>query len=262
MAVVVADVSPTGRPKGEEAPMSRPDDLERSGEERTHDGALSRRQLLAASLAVAGAGLAPAHAAAAPPETEARSRLVGVTAAGTTAVEFRARFSQTGLTGEHFAAYGYLTNVAGLTEDDLFAGSPPSEATALLTAYAVGELVRRTVDQSVHSLDIEGTLTIYHRPAAGASFDDQDSFQVGTPVARFALTLQDIVTVFTTGKGLPTLTGDMRQTFADRLDGAGQSRRFGHVGARARLFATGIGTLLDPVTSNSILEMAGNWTIG
>jgi predicted PhzF superfamily epimerase YddE/YHI9 len=54
----------------------------------------------------------------------------------------------------------------------------------------------------------------------------------------------------------------MRQTFAAALDGAGRSRKFGHVGARARLFATGIGTLLDPATSNSALEMAGNWTIG
>jgi hypothetical protein len=133
-----------------------------------------------------------------------------------------------------------------------------SDSTALLTAYAEGELVRRTLDQSVHSLDIEGTLTIYQRAVPGASFADPASFTDGTPVATFAITLQDIVTVFATGRGLPTLTGDMRQTQSGKLSGGG--RNFGHVGARSRLFATGIGTLLNPDTFNSILEMAGNWT--
>jgi hypothetical protein len=132
-----------------------------------------------------------------------------------------------------------------------------SDTTALLTTYAEGELVRRTVDQSVHSLDIEGTLTIYQRAVPGASFADPASFTDGTPVATFAVTLQDIVTVLATGKGLPTLTGDIRQTQSGKLN---DGRNFGHVGARARLFATGIGTLLNPATFNSILEMAGNWT--
>jgi hypothetical protein len=232
--------------------MSRADDVNTTREDRTPDGGLSRRQLLTAGLAAAGAGLAAAPAAAAPPQADPA-------APGTTAVEFQARFAQTGPTGEHFEAYGYLTSVEGMAESDLFASAPLGEATALLTAHAEGELVRRTVDEVVHSLDIEGSLTIYQRSMPGATFADPPSFQVGKPVARFALTLQDIVTVFAPGKGLPTLTGDMEQTFAERLDGKGK-RKFGHVGARARIFATGIGTLLDPATSNAILSMAGNWT--
>src|SRR4029079_16079381 len=146
---------------------------------------------------------------------------------GTTAAEFRARFEQTGQTGEHFIAYGYLTAARELTDDDLLGGEAPSYATALLTAYAEGELVRRTVDQSVHSLDIEGTLTIYQRSSPGASFAQPGSFSEGTPVASFAITLQDIVTVFAPGMGLPTLTGDMRQTKSGALGGGG-GRNFGH----------------------------------
>jgi hypothetical protein len=219
-------------------------------------GSLSRRQVLTAGLAVAGAGAASLAAA---PAASAAGRPVAETQPGTTAAEFRARFAQTGPTGEHFAAYGYLTAADGTTDADLFQGASLSDATALLTAYAEGELVRRTVDQSVHSLDIEGTLTIYQRAAPGASFANPASFTDGTAVATFDITLQDIVTVFTTGKGLPTLTGDMQQTQSGRLsDGGG--RNFGHVGARSRLFATGLGTLLNPATFNSILEMAGNWT--
>ena len=241
--------------------MSRPGDFDNLPEDPMRDDPPSRRQILTAGLAAAGAGLVPAKASAVRLEADSPGRLVGIAAPGTTAVEFRARFAQTGSTGEHFVAYGYLTSAQGASVDDLFAGSPLSDSTALLTAYAVGELVRRTIDQSVHSLDIEGALTVYQRPGPGASFADPASFRIGTPVARFALTLQDIVTVFAPARGLPTLNGDMEQTFADRLDGAAGDRKFGHVGARARLFATGLGTLIDPSTFNSILEMAGNWTV-
>ena len=214
-------------------------------------GPISRRHVLTAGLAGAASLVAPVASASGKPVAE--------TQPGTTAAEFRARFAQTGPTGEHFTAYGYLTAADGATDGDLFLGASLTDTTALLTAYAEGELVRRTVDQSVHSLDIEGTLTIYQRAAPGASFADPASFTEGTAVATFAITLQDIVTVFATGKGLPTLTGDIRQTQSGKLsDGGGPN--FGHVGARSRLFATGIGTLLNPATFNSILEMAGNWT--
>jgi hypothetical protein len=239
--------------------MARDEDdrrLAADGEEQ--GGILSRRQMLSAGLAAAGASLAGAQPAGAEPPGWRR---LADPESGTTAAEFRARFAQTGPTGEQFVAYGYLTKVQGAGDDDLFSNDQPGDATALLTAYAAGQLVRRTVDQSVHSLDIEGTLTIYQRSVPGASFADPDSFQVGTPIAQFEVNLQDIVTVFAPGKGLPTLTGDLRQVSAHRLDGSHRHRTFGRVGAEGRLFATGIGTLLNPATFNSILEMAGQWTV-
>jgi hypothetical protein len=231
-------------------------DRDTTGETTSQTGSVSRRELLTAGI-VAGVG---AVTLAAAPGAAAAGRPVADSQPGTTAAEFRARFAQTGPTGEHFTAYGYLTAADGATDEDLFAGAPLSDSTALLTAVADGELVRRTVDQSVHSLDIEGTLTVYQRSAPGASFGAPASFSDGTPVAVFDITLQDIVTVFATGQGLPTLSGDMRQTQSGKFNGVGGSRNFGHVGNRCRLFATGIGTLLNPATFNSILEMAGNWT--
>ena len=221
--------------------------------------ALSRRQALtAATLLVAGGAAAqstPSRVA-----TESSGRLAEAPRADN-AAEFRARFVQTGVAGEAFAAYGYLTRAQGTTDSDLFAGTIHNETTALFTAYAAGSLVQRTLDRSVHSLDIEGTLTIYQRITAGASFNTPDSFRVGLPVARFDLTLQDILTVFVPGRGIPTLTGGMRQTLADRLVGPPVGRRFGRMGSRARFFATGIGDLVDPVTLNAFLEMAGNWVV-
>jgi hypothetical protein len=226
----------------------------------TRDTTVSRRRILTAGLAAAGAGLAGSTDAAAAPGVGPGSHLVGVAQAGSTAVEFRARFAQTGSTGEQFTAYGYLTTVHGATDDDLFAGAAHDETTALFTAYATGALVRRFHDQSVHAIDIEGELTIYQRLSPGASFADPASFQVGTVVARFAMTLQDVLTVIAPAKGIPTLNGDMRQTLAKHLLGSGPARTFGHREARARFFATGLGTLIDPVQVNSQLEMAGHWT--
>lgn len=217
----------------------------------TTDNGPSRREILTAGLAVAGAGLAPVQSATGP------RGMIGIAAAGSTAVEFQARLAQTGPAGEHFIAYGFLTRVEGAADDDLFLGSTHNETTALLTAYASGDLTRRIFDGSIHSLDVEGTLTVYQRDAPGANFADPNSFQIGTPVATFAITLQDVLTVFAPGKGLPTLNGDMQQTAADKL--ADRGRTFGRVGARARLLATGLGTLVDPVTLNSNLQMAGNW---
>ena len=243
--------------------MAHPDNADPANQHAAKQGAaLSRRRALSMAGAMAASvGAAAAHAEPSHDESDAGGGLVGEAPAPANAVEFRARFVQTGASGEDFAAYGYLTRAAGASPADLFWGSVFNETTALLTAYAAGTLSRRVLDQSVHSLDIEGSLTIYQRAAPGASFGSPASFQVGLAVARFDLTLQDILTVFAPAKGIPTLTGGMRQTLAEKLGGQPPGRRFGHTGSRARLFATGLGTLVDPVTLNAALEMAGNWVL-
>jgi hypothetical protein len=222
---------------------------------------VSRRQALTMAGLIAASAGSPTAQAAQHDASDTGGQRIGEAPAPANAVEFRARFVQTGQSGEEFAAYGYLTRASGASEADLFWGSAFNETTAMLTAFAAGRLARRVLDQSVHSLDIEGSLTIYQRPAPGASFGSPESFQFGVPVARFDLTLQDILTVFAPAKGIPTLTGGMRQTMAEKLTGLPDGRRFGRAGSRARLFATGLGTLVDPVTLNAALEMAGNWVI-
>jgi len=242
--------------------MADRDDADSTPRAADDGGALSRRSALtAAGLLAAGAGVASAQTASSRPGTETSGRQIGNAPAPANAVEFRARFAQTGNSGESFTGYGYLTRASGAEDADLFAGSLFNETTALLTAYATGNLARRILDQSVHSLDIEGTLTIYQRPSPGATFADPTSFEVGVAVARFDLTLQDILTVFAPAQGIPTLAGAMRQTLAGPVAGGRPDRRFGHVGSKARLFATGLGSLVDPVTLNANLEMVGHWVI-
>ena len=225
-------------------------------------GRLSRRQVMTASAVAAGAGLAsiPARAGAA---TGGQAVSLGVS--GTTTVEFRGRVTQSGSSGQSFTSYGYLIRASNADESGLFAstppGTPPSEKTALLTAYATGDLQARVTDVSVHSLDIVGTMTVYQRSEPGASFDDPSSFQVGTAVASYDMTLQDVLTVFAPGQGLPTLTGDMLQTATATLSGPLAGQKFGRPGAQLRFFATGLGTLTDATKPNSQLEIAGNWSI-
>jgi hypothetical protein len=221
-------------------------------------GGLSRRQVMTASAVAAGVGLAsiPARAGAA-----AGGQAVSLGVSGTTTVEFRGRVTQSGSSGQSFTSYGYLIRASNADESGLFAGPPLSETTALLTAYATGDLQARVTDVSVHSLDIVGTMTIYQRSQPGASFDDPSSFQAGTAVASYDMTLQDVLTVFAPGQGLPTLTGDMLQTAAATLSGPLAGQKFGRPGAQLRFFATGLGTLTDPAKPNSQLEIAGNWSI-
>lgn len=180
---------------------------------------------------------------------------------GTTTVEFRGRIKQSGSSGQTFTSYGYLIRATHAKESGVFAGNPHNESTALLTAYATGRLTARVLDMSVHSLDIVGVMTIYQRSHPGADFSHPASFRVGTPVARYNMTLQDVLSVFAPGQGLPTLTGDMKQTAAHVLSGPLAGHQFGRTGTRLRFFATGLGTLTNPVTLNAQLEIAGNWSI-
>ena len=211
---------------------------------------------MTASAVVAGVGLASVPAQA---DAGTGGQAVSLGERGTTTVEFRGRVTQS---GDSFISYGYLIRASNAGDNALFSDpATPSDTTALLTAYATGDLLARVTDMSVHSLDIVGTMTVYQRSQPGASFNDPSSFQVGTAVASYDMTLQDVLTVFVPGQGLPTLTGDMVQTATATLSGPLAGQKFGRPGARLRFFATGLGTLTDAAKPNSQLEIAGNWSI-
>jgi hypothetical protein len=239
--------------------MFKEDDRVESATGETPDRGVSRRRVLTgAGLAVAG-GVAAAAATSTEVGAADTTGRVAVGRKGGTAAEFQGRIAQTGSSGQIFTAYGYLTAAEGAASTDLFAGSPRNETTALLTLYATGTLTNRVLDTEVHSLDISGSLSVYQRSAAGASFGDPSTFTVGAKVASFDMTLQDVLAVFLPGRGIPTLTGDMLQSFSGTLGGGLSGKKFGVAGLSLRMFATGLGTLVDPATLNSQLEIAGNW---
>ena len=221
---------------------------------------LSRRQVFTASAIAAGAGLTSVSACSssgAEAGAAGGGQAVSLGASGTTTVEFRGRVTQS---GQSFTSYGYLIRASHADQGDLFSGTALSEKTALLTAYATGDLRARTTDDVVHALDIVGTMTVYQRSSPGATFDDPASFKTGTSVARYNMTLQDILTVIALNTGLPTLTGDMVQTAARALSGPLAGQTFGRNGTRLRFFATGLGHKTDDAPTAQ-LEIAGNWSV-
>jgi len=230
----------------------------RAGSGTAQEGRLSRRRVMTASAVFAGAGLAVAPTMSAAADTGGQAVSLGDS--GTTTVEFRGRVTQSGTTGQSFTSYGYLIRASNTDQSDLFAGTTLSESTALLTAYATGDLQARTTDDVVHALDIVGTMTVYQRSSPGATFADPSSFKVGTLVATYDMTLQDILTVILPNTGLPTLSGDMVQTAAQTLSGPLAGQKFGRKGTRLRFFATGLGHKLSDAPTAQ-LEIAGNWSI-
>ena len=230
----------------------------RAGSGTAQEGRLSRRRVMTASAVFAGAGLAVAPTVSAAADTVGQAVSLGDS--GTTTVEFRGRVTQSGTTGQSFTSYGYLIRASNTDQSDLFAGTTLSESTALLTAYATGDLQARTTDDVVHALDIVGTMTVYQRSSPGATFADPSSFKVGTLVATYDMTLQDILTVILPNTGLPTLSGDMVQTAAQTLSGPLAGQKFGRKGTRLRFFATGLGHKLSDAPTAQ-LEIAGNWSI-
>jgi hypothetical protein len=227
----------------------------RKGSGTAPDGRLSRRRVMTASAVFAGAGLAVAPTAA---EAATGGQAVSLGDSGTTTVEFRGRVAQS---GPSFISFGYLIRASNADQRDLFSSiTDLKESTALLTAYATGNLQARTTDGAVHALDIVGTLTVYQRSSPGANFDDPSSFTVGVQVASYDMTLQDILTVIALNTGLPTLTGDMVQTAAQTLSGPLAGQKFGKKGTRLRFFATGLGNKTDDAPTAQLV-IAGNWSI-
>lgn len=218
---------------------------------------VSRRSVLGGAGKVAAAGVAlGAAGAVVAPELAAANATGGiaVSAKGTTAIEFLAQVQQD---GDGLVAFGYLTEVAGLSAADLFTGTP-GEGTARLTAYATGKVGTRTANGAVHNLDLSGVLTIYSLPGGGAGFGNPDSFKAGTPVAAYALTIQDVLAVIAPNTGVPTLIGDLRQTSSSSIGGG--KGKFGQNGNKLRLLATGFGTRAnsDPQPPVATLTVAGN----
>ena len=220
---------------------------------------LSRRSMLG-GVAAAGAALSAAGAVVLPEVASAVGGQVAVAPKGTTAIELVMRIDQH--LGVDLTGYGFLTDVFGLVPNELFFSEPENEGSAVFTAFAKGTVqasfVVGSAPNTVHSLDVVGGLTVYHRNSPGASFSDPDSFQVGTPVAHYNLTIQDILTVITPGTGLPTLLGDLQQDKAGSL-GPGHGK-FGKVGLQLRMTGAGFGkrSNTDPSPPEAVLDIAGN----
>jgi len=124
------------------------------------------------------------------PLSAQNSPVVGTGTGGEPWYRFVARYEFSASTP---SIYGYLTSVAGLTDDRLFVpGGGRSAATARLT-FRAGLEPRDTADtESVSVLTSQGQLTVYLSDGQ-ATFDDPASFAAGDAVATATIVLTDVV---------------------------------------------------------------------
>ena len=81
--------------------------------------------------------------------------------------------------------YGYLSYVAGLTDDQTYApGGPQNETTAFFTFYNESKTLRVTPHGRFNIIVREGTMTIYYNaaPSGDLTTPNPDSFRSGVPV--------------------------------------------------------------------------------
>jgi hypothetical protein len=216
----------------------------------TH-GALAR-MLIGVLLLVGAMATGPAARAASPTQ-------VGLPTPGQTMFQFVGRIDQVGPLSDDF---GYVSELAGMDEADLYAGGDPlgrTEGTARFTYFSSARLQGRAVNGNLFITQGAATTTVYYSEApAGASFDDPASFKRGTPVAVFEGTWQDIVNVQAPNTGIATIVSDMSQTAATAFTLGGTEYRFGAQGATIRLGFSGEGTRTDPTTPRATILYGGD----
>ena len=135
--------------------------------------------------------------------------------------------------------YGFLTVVRGI--DNVFAGSPHNETTALFTFFNEATTTESITNGPLRIVDRNGTTTIYLNTAP-ASFANPDSFRSGIPVLTSTLHQQAVNTpdrTFTT-----VFANTVSSTSAFTISGA--TFRLGQTGQAFRATVTGQSNATPP----------------
>ena len=172
------------------------------------------------------------------------------------AVELSGRIDQV---GPKFQGYGLITRVDGVEPSALTesGGDEITEKDARLTFVFDAELQSRAVVGDSFSLATEGMASFYLDDDPGASFDDPDSFAAGEEVAKGALRVTDVVTVYAPDSGIATATGSLELDDASSFELGGESVSIGESGDEYRVTLTGRGTRTDALIPESNFDFAG-----
>jgi hypothetical protein len=203
----------------------------------------------------AGAGLAVGLSGVA----EAADRPVGVAPEAREAIGVIGTILQDGpvLTG-----FGWLTQVAGLSDRDLF--TDPSQrgaSTARLRWHAEVRVATIDVLPSLFFGTGTGRLRIFYASDGGAQNDRPESFAAGRLVARYTGQFRNIQTVIAPDHAVTQIIGELTQRAAHRFVVRGNPRQLGRKGLQPRLDASGPATRTEPTIPRSVRYVAGGITI-
>ena len=185
---------------------------------------------------------------------------VGVPTAGQNAVEMVGKIDQNGL---DFNAFGYLTYIAGVPDDQMFTDAiNRSEATAHFTYVTSAKLTTRSMIENLFVLDAAGSTTIYYSDQPAATFDDPASFGAGTAIAVSSERWQNVVNVQAPDTGIATGMSEFTETSATPFTLNGTDYQLGHANLLLRFSYTGEGKRSDKLLPKSSFVVAGYAVVG
>jgi hypothetical protein len=203
----------------------------------------------------AGAGLVVGL----PAVGEAAARPVGVAPEARESVGVIGTILQDGpvLTG-----FGWLTQVAGLSDADLFTDpSRRGASTARLRWHAEVRVSTIDVLPSLFFGTGAGRLRIFYASGGGAKDGDPSSFASGRLVARYTGQFRNIQTVIAPDHAVTQIIGELTQRASHRFVVRGKHRQLGRKGLMPRLDASGPATRTEPTIPRSVRYVAGGITI-
>ena len=166
--------------------------------------------------------------------------------------------------------YGYLYHIEGLPDEQIFAGMPQNEASALFTFFSEGTTVSNVVHGKWRVITRTGTITIYFDPAHNnGAFDpvtnDRESYRDGIAVLKANWRHQVVFEVINTGLATDTnvATRHFFVTFWNTITESssftlnGQTVQFGKVGERFRLQLVGGPNPASPSPIGAPAKIAG-----
>jgi hypothetical protein len=164
--------------------------------------------------------------------------------------------------GPNLTGFGWLTQVAGLSDRDLF--TDPAQrgpATARLRWHA--EVKVGTIDllPSLFFGTGKGRLRVFFDANGGAQPDRPETFATGRLVARYSGEFRNIQTVYAPDHAITEIIGELTQRVARRFVVRGRPRQLGRVGQLQRLEASGPATRTEPTIPRSVRYVAGGITI-
>jgi hypothetical protein len=207
--------------------------------------AFSRRQLMV------GAGAALAAPAAARAATPA----VGVAREPRPSIGVIGTILQDGLT---LTGFGWLTQVSGLSARDLF--TDPSQrgaSTARLRWHAQVTVGTIDVLPGLFFGTGHGRLRIFFARDGGAQPDQPDTFATGRLVARYAMGLRNVQTVYAPDHAVTEIVGELDQRAARPFAVRGHHRQLGRADLLQRLEVMGPAVRTESTIPRSTRYVAG-----
>jgi len=163
--------------------------------------------------------------------------------------------------GPVLTGFGWLTQVAGLSDRDLFTDPTRRGAsTARLRWHAEVRVSAIDVLPSLFFGTGKGRLRIFYAPAGGAQDGEPQTFASGRLVARYAGQFRNIQTVIAPDHAVTQIIGELSQRSAHRFVVRGKHRQLGRVGLLQRLDASGPAIRTEPTIPRSTRYVAGGIT--